>query len=242
METRLHRQCLEVLHARTVKDFVRISAEFGRSMGCQSMAAMVVTTHAPGLTEVRSVTSTPPEYLPLFEDEEAGSRDPVFLHCKHSSQPIVWSQDTYVQAGQADLWDEQAAFGLRSGIGVALHLPRGRHFVFGINSERDVCCERKAKLGMTLDLHQFAAYAQAAAFDLCTPYAPSENSAIPAPGELEALRRSMDGLNDREVADAMGISEMEVLLRLRRAMVTLGCATRYEAALRLIRMGIVKCY
>ena len=241
METRLHRQCLEVLHAKTVKDFVRISGEFGQSMGCHSMAAMVVTSHAPGLAEVRSVTSTPPEYLPIFEDEAAGNRDPVFLHCKHSSQPIVWDQDTYVAIGEGDLWDEQAAFGLRSGIGVAFHLPRGRHFVFGVDSDRRVCCERKAKLGMTLDLHQFAAYAQAAAFDLCMPYAPSADSTIPAASELEALRRSMDGLSDREIGDAMGISETEVLLRLRRAMVTLGCATRYEAALRAIRMGVVAC-
>ncbi len=30
MDTQLNRQCLEVLHAKTVKEFVRISAEFGQ--------------------------------------------------------------------------------------------------------------------------------------------------------------------------------------------------------------------
>ena len=83
MNTQLNRHCLEVLHAKTVKDFVRISAEFGISMGFQSMTAMAVMVHAPDLVEVRSVTSTPPEYLPIFEDHDAGNRDPVFLHCKH---------------------------------------------------------------------------------------------------------------------------------------------------------------
>jgi len=241
MHTQLQRQCLEVLHAKSVKEFVRISGEFGRSMGFHSMGAILATMHAPGLTEVRSVTSAPPEYVPIFEDPVSGDRDPVFLHCKRSSQPIFWTQETYVDAGQAPLWDEQAPFGLRSGVGVAFHLPRDRHFVFGLNSDQRSCCDRKAKLGLSLDIQQFAAYAQAAAFDLCIPYARSEDSATPAKSELEALRRSMDGLSDWEVGNAMGISETEVMLRLRRVTATLGCATRYEAALRAIRRGLVEC-
>ena len=218
METRLHRQCLDVLHAKTVRDFVRISAEFGDSMGFQSMAALVATVHSPGLAEVRSVTNTPPEYLPIFED-----------------------QDAYVHAGQADLSEEQASFGLRSGVGVAFHLPRGRHFVLGFNSDKRACCDRKAKLGVTLDVQEFAAHAQAAAFDPRMPCAPDADNSIPAPSELEALRRSTDGLNDQDVGHAMGISDKEVLLRLPRASAKLGCATKYEAAPRAIRLGLVAC-
>ena len=219
METRLHRQCLDVLHAKTVEDFARISAEFGDSTGFQSMAALVATVHSPGLAKVRSVTSTPPEYLPIFED-----------------------QDAYVHAGQADLWDEQASFGLRSGVGVAFLLPRGRHFVLGFNSDKRACCDKKAKLGVTLDVQEFAAHAQAAAaFDLCMPCAPSADNSIPAPSELEALRRSTNGLNDQDVGHAMGISEKEVLPRLKRATAKLGCVSKYEAALRTIRLGLVAC-
>ena len=241
MDTLLHRQCLEVLHARTVKDFVRISAAFGRSMGFQSMGVLVAMVHSPELAEVHSVTDTPPEYRPIFEDEDAGNLDPVFLHCKRSSQPIIWNQETYFDAGQGNLWEQQAPFGLRSGIGAAFHLPRNRHFVFGLNSDRRVCCDRKSRLGVSLDVQEFAAHAQAAAFDLCMPYAPGADLAAPAPSELEALRRSMDGLSDRQVGDAMGISEKEVLLRLRRAAVKLGCATKYETALRAIRLRLVSC-
>lgn len=218
METRLHRQCLEVLHAKTVRDFVRLSAEFGYSMGVQSMAALVATVHSPALAEARSATSTPPEYLPIFED-----------------------QDAYAHAGQADLRDEQASFGLRSGVGAAFHLPRGRHLVLGFQSERRACCDKKARSGVTLGVQEFAAHAQAAAFDLCTPCAPSADDAIPAPSELEALRRSMDGLSDQDVGNAMGISGKDVLLRLQRATAKLGCATKHEAARRAIRPGLVAC-
>ena len=96
-------------------------------------------------------------------------------------------------------------------------------------------------LGLTLDFQTFTSYAQAAAFDLCLPYAGSHNPKVLATGELDALRRSIDGFNDWEVGNAMGISEREVTLRLQRAMEKLGCTTKYEAALRAIRLGLVDC-
>ena len=241
MDTQLNRQCLEVLHAKTVKEFVRISAEFGQSMGFHTMAAMVISDHAPDFTEVQSVTDAPPEYMPIFEDLNSAKADPVLQHCKQSSSTIVWDQRTYVAAGRGDFWEHQAAFGYQSGIGVAIHLPRGRHFALGFDSDERCCVTQKALLGLSLDFALFASYAQAAAFDLCIPYAQSSNACALAAGELDALKRSMDGLNDWEVGHAMGISETEVLLRLRRASTKLGCSTRYEAALRALRLGLVEC-
>ncbi len=101
MDTQLNRQCLEVLHAKTVKEFVRLSAEFGQSMGFHTMAAMVISDHAPDFTEVQSVTDAPPEYMPTFEDLNSAKADPVLQHCKQSSSPIVWDQRTYVLRGVA---------------------------------------------------------------------------------------------------------------------------------------------
>jgi DNA-binding CsgD family transcriptional regulator len=241
METRLSRQCLEVLHAKTVKDFVRISGEFGQSMGFHTMAAMVVTDHAPSFSEFQSVTNAPADYMPTFEDVDSARLDPVSQHCKRSSLPIVWDQKTYVSAGRADFWEEQAPFGVQSGICVAFHLPRSRHFMFGFTSDNRTCGPRTAMLGLTLDAQLFASYAQAAAFDLCLPYARGVDEHRLAASELDALRRSMDGLSDWDVGDAMSISETEVMLRLDRATAKLGCATRYEAALRAIRLGLVDC-
>src|ERR1700761_285908 len=241
METQLRRQCLEILHARTVKQFVQISREFGLSMGFHTMAAMVITDHSPLLSETRSVTTASPDYMPTFEDPNGAKLDPVMQHCKRSSSPIVWEQRTYASAGQMDFWDHQAAFGYRSGIGIAMHLPHARHFALGFNSADASCAPRRAMLGLTLDFTAFASYAQAAAFDLCLPYAGGRDEGGIATGELEALRRSIDGLSDWEVGNAMNISETEVLLRIRRAMTKLGCATKYEAALRAIQLGLITC-
>ena len=113
--------------------------------------------------------------------------------------------------------------------------------MWGFTSDRRTCVEKKASLGMTLDVQLYAAYAQAAAFDLCIPYDQGSAAEPLAAGELDALRWSVDGLSNSDIGDAMGISETEVLLRLRRATAKLGCSTKYEAALRAIRLGLVTC-
>jgi DNA-binding CsgD family transcriptional regulator len=241
LDAQLNLRCLEVLHAKTVSEYKRLNVDFVRSLGFHTVAATVVTDHSPHLTEFQSVTNAPSDYMPSFEDMASAKLDPVSQHCKKSSTPIVWDQDVYVAHGRGDYWEHQAAFGYLSGISVAFHLPWGRHFMFGIDCDRRVCASKRDLRNVLWELHTFAAHSQAAAFYLCTPYPPSGSEEGLAPSELDALRRSMDGLNNREVGSAMGISETEVLLRLRRAIQKLGCTNKYEAALRAIRLGLVDC-
>jgi DNA-binding CsgD family transcriptional regulator len=241
METQMNRRCLDILHASSVSEFKRLNVEFIHSLGFQTISATVVTDHSSSLTDFQSVTNAPVDYMPCFEDMDSARLDPVSQHCKRSSSPIVWDQDFYVGEGRGDYWEEQAAFGYKSGICVAFHLPRGRHFMYGVDSPKRSCGSKKDARSLSTDVQEFAAYAQAAAFDLCMPYSRTETRGELAIGELDALRRSMDGLNNWEVGRAMAISDTEVMLRLRRAMHKLGCANKYETALRAIRLGLVDC-
>ena len=241
MEIQLNRRCLEVLHAETFEDYLRINVDFVRAVGGRTVAATVITDHSRFLTEFQSLTNAPQAYLPAFEDMESAKLDPVSQHCKRSFSPIVWDQDVYVSHGRGDFWEQQSAFGYQSGLSVAFHLPRGRHFMFGMDSDRRALASRKDLNQLELDVHLFAAHSQAAAFDLCLPYQRQAEPGKLPPGELDALRRSMDGLSNWEVGRAMGISEMEVLLRIQRTIHTLGCKNKYEAALRAIKLGFVDC-
>ncbi len=241
VETQFHRKCQELLHVRSVKEFTQHIARFTESLGLNMVGATVITDHACGLTQFESVTNAPSGYLEDFQDIASAKFDPVSQHCKRTSMPIVWDQDTYVSRGRGDFWERQAIFGLRSGISVAFHLPRGRHFLFGATSSERTCGSGRHVRELVADLHQYAAYAQAAAFDLCIPYESGSASSVLAKGEVEALRWSADGLCDWEVGREMSISETEVTLRLRRAMSKLGCSSKYEAALRAIRLGLITC-
>jgi DNA-binding CsgD family transcriptional regulator len=241
MDLLLSQKCFEILHASSVGDFSRQLVDFSQSLGFGTVAATVITDHSPKLTEFQSLTNIPAGYLTDFRDLDSAKLDPVSQHCKHSSTPIVWDQKLYVTSGRGDYWEHQAAFGLRSGVSVAFHLPRGRHFLFGADCNQRACGSGHRLLDLIEDIHWFAAYAQAAAFDLCNPYDQRADRTSLAKGELEALRWSMDGLNDWEIGNKMSMSATDVALRLRRATAKLGCTNKYETALRAVRLGLVHC-
>lgn len=240
MHSRFTQQCLEMLHVASVKEFTKRLIDCTQSFGFETVAAMVITDHSPTLIEFQSVTNAPTAYLDDFQNLELGRIDPVSQHCKRSSSPIVWDRRTYSSTREQQLWAHQAEFGLRSGIAVAMHPGRGRHFMFGADWSRDRCERVPHFRRIAEDLLEFAAHAQAAAFELSQPYRPppEEGDAL-RPHELEVLRWSMDGRTSWEIGMEMSITERHATLLLQRAMRKLGCGTKYEAALRAIRLGLI---
>lgn len=241
MTTRFNQRCLDILHSTSVKEFSKNVADAIQSLGMSTIGVSVITDHAPGITEFRTMTNAPVGYVSDFENLELAKLDPVSQHCKRSSEPVVWDQKYYAAHGRSDFWETQAAFGLRSGISVAQHLPHGRHFLFGVDCEERSCGTPQRVQVLRSDLLTVAAYAQGAAFDLCLPYEGVSDPSTLATAELDALRWSTDGLTNVQVGQKMGISAMEALLRLRRAMAKLGCSSKYEAGLRAIRLGLIRC-
>ena len=50
----------------------------------------------------------------------------------------------------------------------------------------------------------------------------------------------MDGMSSWEIGQKMALSDWDVKLRLQRAMHKLGCGSKYEAALRGIKLGLIE--
>ncbi len=242
MERELNRYCKEILHCTSIRDYKTAVGRFANSRGMRTFGSTVITDHSPTMTEFQYITNAASEYLADYEDLESAKIDPVSQHAKRSSNPIVWNQSTYVETDTMPLWEHQATFGYCSGITLALHLPRGRHFMFGVDCDRQVCFDRRHERAIVEAVSVFAAHAQAAAFDLCAGYKPiPEDNLEWTPIELEPLRWSVDGLTNWEIGERLGISEREVARRLHRAGQRLSCATRYETVLRAIRLGLIDC-
>ena len=241
MQTQLDRDCNEVLHAQSLKDLLRKMVGFSEARGFGRVSATVMTEHSPTFTEYQFITNAPLGYLAEFENLDAGRMDPISQHAASKSTPLVWNQANYVDCGQGALWELQAPFGYQSGIVMAFHLPRGRHFLFGPDCDRPQCTTAARTKEIVEEFHQFAANAQAAAFELFLRYDPPAHE-MPSPtrGELEALRWTMDGMTSWEIGRKLHLSERDVTLRLQRLMRKLGCGTKYEAVLRAIKLGLIE--
>jgi DNA-binding CsgD family transcriptional regulator len=228
-----------VLEARNREEFRDEVVRFTQQLGFETVSAVTMIDHGLGKSELIAVDNTPTNYVEPYVDAASGKRDPVLQHCRRQTVPIIWNQSTYVTHGVGDLWEQQAQFGYRTGIAMALHLPEGKHFLLGVDRDQPLPSDPQELQRVVADLQLFAVHAQEAAMRLLVP--PSLQPERPAltPRELEALRWTMEGKTAWEVGAVLGISERTAVLHINNAMHKLGCVNKHQAVLKALRLGLI---
>lgn len=228
-----------VLQSRNRDEFRDEVVRFAKGLGFETVSATAIVDRGIGSSDCYTVDNTPSAYLEHFRDRTAGRRDPVLQHCKRQSIPIIWDQRTYTAQGLGDLWEEQAPFGYRTGIALALHLPEGRHFFVGADRDRPLPTDRAELTRMVADLQLFAVHALDAASRVLVPVESQPERPALTPRELETLRWTMDGKTAWEVGTILGITERTAVLHINNAMHKLGCVNKHQAVLKALRLGLI---
>jgi DNA-binding CsgD family transcriptional regulator len=228
-----------VLQARNRDEFRDEVIRFTQQLGFETVSAVTMIDHGRGRYELVTVDNTPTNYVEPYSDKGSGRRDPVLQHCKRQTVPIIWNQDTYVANGVGDLWEQQAQFGYRTGIAMALHLPEGKHFLLGVDRDRALPTDPNELQRLVADLQLFAVHAQEAAMRLLVPPELQPERPALTPRELEALRWTMAGKTAWEVGAVLGISERTAVLHINNAMHKLKCVNKHQAVLKALRLGLI---
>lgn len=228
-----------VMQARSRDELLTEVVGFTRRLGFETVNAVAVVDHFRGESEFVSVDNTPAAYLESFENVEEAYRDPVMQHCKRASVPIIWNQDTYTSVGLGEKWENQARFGYRTGIALALHLPEGRHFFIGVDRDQPLPASSAEVSRMVADLQLFAVHAQDATLRVLLPPAPQPDIPALTPRELESLLWTMDGKTAWELGAILGISEQTAARHLNNATQKLGCVNKLQAVVRALRLGLI---
>jgi DNA-binding CsgD family transcriptional regulator len=229
-----------VLNCRSRDELRAEVIAFTERLGFETVAATLVIDHLLGESEFITVDNTPRAYEEAFKNRENWRRDPVMQHCKRHTMPIIWDQDTYVRDGQGDKWEEQARFGYRTGITLALHMPEGRHFVLGVDRDKPVPPDPTELTRMVADLQLFAVYAQDVALRILAPSPADSDAPSLTPRELETLRWTMEGKTAWEVGGLLGITERTASLHVNNATHKLGCVNKHQAVLKALRLGLIR--
>jgi DNA-binding CsgD family transcriptional regulator len=228
-----------VLKAKDRDEFRDEVVRFAQSLGFDTVAAITVVEHGVAGTDFISIDNTPQAYSNAFRDSVVMRRDPVMQHCRKQSVPIIWDQQTYTGQGLGELWEEQAQYGLNTGIAMALHLPEGRHFVLGVDRDKPLPSDAAELQRVVADLQLFAVHAQEAALRLLLPEPMRPEKPALTPRELEALHWTMEGKTAWEVGAILGISERTAVLHVNNAMHKLGCVSKHAAVLKALRLGLI---
>lgn len=228
-----------VLQAGSRDDFRHEVVRFTQQLGFDTVSAMAVHDYSVGRSEFVTVSNAPSGYEEAVNDLSSSRRDPVMQHCRRHTWPIIWDQATYTNQGLGELWEEQARFGYRTGIAMALHLPEGRHFVLGVERRQPLPTDPIELRRIVGDLQLFAVHAQDAALRvLAAPALPADRPQL-TPRELEALRWTMEGKTAWELGRILGISERTAVLHVNNAMHKLGCSSKHQAVLKALRLGLI---
>lgn len=228
-----------VLQARSRDEFRDEVVRFTQRLGFETVSAVTMIDRGLGRSDMITVDNTPPAYAATYNDPASCKRDPVFKHCTRQTVPIIWDQNTYVVHGAGDVWEQQASFGYRTGIAMALHLPEGKHFLLGVDRDRPLPQDQDELQRVVADLQLFAVHAQDAAMRLLVPPAQQPERPGLTPRELEVLRWTMDGKTAWEVGAVLGISERTAVLHVTNAMHKLGCVSKHQAVLKALRLGLI---
>jgi DNA-binding CsgD family transcriptional regulator len=228
------------LQARNREEFRDEVVRFTHQLGFETVSAITVIERGMGHAEFITVDNTPDAFNDSYCDPQLQRLDPVMQHCKRHSLPIVWDQDTYAANGAHDLWEQQASFGYRTGIAMALHMPEGRHFQLGVDRDQPLPEDLGELQRLVADLQLFAVHAQEAALRLLLPVTLQPDRPALTPRELECLRWTMDGKTAWEVGAILGISERTAVLHVNNAMHKLGCVNKHQAVLKALRLGLIQ--
>jgi DNA-binding CsgD family transcriptional regulator len=229
-----------VVEVQNREDFRAEVIRFAQHLGFSTVAAATIYDHQDAPSEFVVVDNMPIAYREKFYALGFGMRDPVMQHCKRSGRPIIWDQATYVEAGAADCWEEQAVFGYRSGIAMALHMPEGRHFMFGVDLDGQLTNDSERLSRTVADLQLFAVYAQEAASRILLPTPTNADLPKLTQRELEALRWTLEGKTAWEVGKILSIAERTAVFHVNNAMHKLGCVSKHQAAVRADRLGLLR--
>ncbi len=204
-----------------------------------SLFSAAVAVEVPGGRPRFEMIGNGPQAFAQSGSVETIARDPVLHHLKRSSLPISYDQSTYIAAGAADLYEEQAAHGFRTGLSVALHLSGGRHFLFGVDREEalpDDCTQLLAMMGK---LQLVAVYAHEAALRLMAGDSPQSRAVKLTAREREVLQWTRAGKSAWAVGQILGMSEATVNFHLRNVMGKLDVSSKLLAVQRADSLGLL---
>lgn len=195
----------------------------------QSSYSFPVTNSAAGgaVSAWHTVGAIPAALEGGYTDVDAIRRDPVIRHMRERCTPIVWSCDTYKAAGESELWEFQAAHGLRNGVAVAMHLPGGRHFRIGAESADPLARSPAALMDLLGRIQLLLVHANAAATHI---YESPAGECPLTESQIVCLRWALMGKSAWETSRILGIAENTVIKHLHGARVKLNCSRTVQAA------------
>lgn len=232
----------EISQSEDVQSFRDRLVRFAHDMEFGIVSALLIVEPSPKTPKAQyiSTTNAPEAWLNSYRNVATGARDPVLRRLRELSVPFVYDQQTYTADGAADLYEEQAPYGYKNGVAVAIHLPDKKHFMLGVDRDAELPRNHGRVIRLMADLQLLAVHAQSAAVRLLVPDEASPNQ-LPklTAREIEVLQWTMQGKSAYAVGRLLGISDNTVNYHFRSIFRKLDASSKHQAVLKAISLGLI---
>jgi LuxR family transcriptional activator of bioluminescence operon len=167
--------------------------------------------------------------------------DPVMAHCTNHIIPLRWS-DLSLEAGShaERVMREAATFGLRDGVTMPVHSPRGELGIlsFALDAPPE---EARAVCGRAIPyVHLLASHVHEAVRRLSGLLCSDVNGPALSAREIECLRWAADGKTSSEIAQLLGLSESTINFHLNNTVRKLEVVNRQQAVAKATLQGLIQ--
>lgn len=234
-----HQAYLDVASSRDKASFEKRLVHFADQMGFPLVSGALVLDRPAEPSLFIPIGNTSDEYAESFSSPELSRKCPVLARMKTLGHPFTYDQSLYVHDGVGYLWEHQAAFGYKTGIAMALHMPGGRHFLLGVDRDEPLPADDVAVIRMMADLQLLGAFAQEVAIRVLMPERVDTQAPTLSAREIEILKWTSVGKSTSVIADILSISVGTVKYHLRNAEAKLGVSGKQAAVVKALNLGLL---
>jgi DNA-binding CsgD family transcriptional regulator len=224
---------------KTVDDITQLCQLHSKDLGFDNFIyALRVPTYFSD-SKLVLIDGYPATWVDHYFEQTYQSIDPVLAYCSKHIVPIQWQDLKPVTQGLGKrMMDEAGDFGLKSGITMPVHSPRGEMGILSLTVNRSINAALDVTESALPYVQIFAGYLHEAVrrvFGLIDdPEAPQLTSR-----EQECLRWVADGKTSWEIAHMLNVSERTVNFHLNNVMQKLDVCSRQHAVGKAAFQGLI---
>lgn len=211
----------------------------GKNLGFDQMLFAVIPRPGIDVHGAFLRSNYAPAWRQAYDKGDMVQIDPTVAHCFQRNSPLLWEPDLFETAAQKSMYEEACGFGLRSGLTLPMHGPKGEAgmlcFVTDATPSRDLTREFRQRLGDLSILRDIA-------FDTGKAYI--EGHAVQSlptltPRERECLRWTAQGKSTWDIANIFKCSEATVDFHIANIRQKFGVSSRRAAAVKAAQLGLI---
>lgn len=223
--------------------------DFGRQLGFDRCLVAVVPKADMGLEQAFLRSNYPADWRSFYDAEKLVHVDPTVAHCVAHSTSLIWSPGLFRSNPQQAMYEEASAYGLRSGVTLPMHGPKGELGILCFVNDAKPSKQFDRDVGQVLPELSYlrdVVFQSGVDFALLGAAAASgELLAAPiplprlTPRELECLQWTMAGKTSWEIGRILGISESTVNYHVGNCNNKFEVANRYQAVVKALKLGVL---